>query len=376
MRQRAESKRRAASGVWTAAIILAAACAPRVPVHYQRHVDLARHSVEEQDYAAAAEHWARAAHVAETEADRQEALFRRAALLRKTGDENGYWSIIQALADSPGPRQARAAYELARRAFETEPDRGSLELEQVVVRFQSSAHAESALNRLTSVLPLDARNRLLTRLQPLIRDQNLHEYVLILLARNAEQRGDRPRALQLYTQASSRYPYPKGQYWDEAMLRRAVLLAEAGDRAAALQLLTYMLSHQETPLLFGSYTRRYAVARILSARLLLEHDWQGAYDKLLQLASVDEESRLADDAVWAAALLAKEHADVQQACAAASALGTHHPDSRYASCLGFVCPRHQLTQTCRSYVLHQRNKAQPLLDQVLEPLLRVPDDAP
>ena len=341
-----------------------------MPADYERHVDLAQRAVEGQRYRIAAEHWAKAATLAQTPNDRHEAVFRQASNLRKSGDEAKYWTLLGQLARSPGPRRARAAYELARRDYEAASSDNGAALERVLVAFPDSAHAKAALDLLLSKQSQETRYETLAHLEPQVRDAaTLHEYLQVSQARLAEQLGDDATAIRLYGATIERYPYPVGRYWDRALLRQAVLYARQGDRQSAIGALSYMVSHQESARLFGTYMRVYGPARLLWARLLVNDDWQAAHRALSELVEADDESRLIDDALWAAALLAKQNTATEQACADADQLRQRRPASRYVPCLNMVCATIQPESECRRYIKEKRSDAKAVLDLMLEPFI-------
>src|SRR5690606_42104483 len=126
--------------------------------------------------------------------------------------------------------------------------------------------------------PQRRRNARVAQLEPEARDAATpDQYRRVSQGRVGEQLGDDATAIRLYGATIERYPYPVGRYWDRALLRQAVLYARQGDRQSAIGALSYMVSHQESARLLGTYMRAYGPARLLWARLLVNDDWQAAH---------------------------------------------------------------------------------------------------
>jgi hypothetical protein len=333
------------------------ACAPRLPAQYVSHARAAQEATARGEHDEAAAQWAKAAEVSDTATDRDEALYRQATSTRRAGNQTEYERLLGTLAQRSGSRQERAAYDLALMRLTEAPERGASAVRDVILRYPSSGLARGALDRWLATLNEERQLDTLTQLERLVTDPSLHEYVLLLLARRSAASGDATRALVTYQRLEHEHPYPHGHFWDEAMLEQATVLAVQGDQANAAQVLRRMLSFRERSAIVGSYERRYSDASLLLAYLSLSQDWRRAHELLSAFDEHHPNSRHTDDALWAAALLARDNGASALACHDAERLREVSPQSRYVRCLHHVCSEIQATTECRNYVVEKRNTA-------------------
>lgn len=338
-------------------LVCLTACAPRLPAHYVSHARAAQEAAARGEHANAAEEWAKAAKVADTPTDRDEALYRQATSARRAGQQAEHQRLLETLAERPGSRRERAAYDLALLQLAEAPERGASEVRDVIIRYPSSGLARGALDRWLATLPLTQQLATLAQLEKRITDPSLHEYILLLQARRSTAAGDANRALVSYRRLEHEHPYPHGHFWDEAMIEQATVLAAQGDQANAAQVLRRMLSFRERSAIVGSYERRYADASLLLAFLSLSQDWRRAHELLSAFDDHHPSSRHKDDALWAAALLARDKGASELACHDAETLREVSPHSRYTPCLHHVCGAVEATEECRNYVVEKRNTA-------------------
>lgn len=341
-------------------------CAPQLPADYVAHADAARAATARRDHIGAAQAWAEAAKVAELETDRQEAVYRQATSAQRAGRAEEARTLLQQLATTPGPRQERAAYDLALSALDRDPKNGREHVRLLLSKFPASGLARGALDRLLATLSVEERIATLQSLAASVRDPNLRERVLFLLAQNQEAHGDPRAASSTYGQLLEEYPYPLGRYWDEATLRQAMIHLASEQAPQAIALLEQMLSKREQSAIVGSYERRYADATLLLAYALLDADWHRARELLRKFLVEDPSSRHRDDAAWVVALLSRDRDDAKVACMDAKALKALLPDSRYAECLGLVCTELASSEQCRPYIETERNTPRASLEVVLK----------
>ena len=376
----------AVDGKWSLWLTLVLGCAPTIPADYARYEAVAEAATARRDHGSAAAAWANAAAVAETETDRQEAVYRQATSALRAGDTATHQRLLTSLAQSPGSRRERAVYDLATAEFNRDPPSGRVALRAAILEFPSSGLARAALERWVGSLDVQERSAALAALLPKIDDPALRERILVLRAHSFEAIGDTEQALQVYEQQVAEFPYPRGRYWDESLLRISVLHYRRGDVSRAVATLESMLSFRERATIVGSYERRYADATLLLAYHLLRDvpspdtsastpahvGWARAYGLLRRFPSEHPDSRHQDDALWAALLLSNAQQLKEQTCDAAATLIAGWPDSRYSPCAVHYCPAAKAEGTCRPYVISGRNSARATLEIVLRKVLEPP----
>lgn len=322
---------------------------------------------------AAAEQWRLASAFADLEHVRDEAIYRQATSLGRAGRHEESAAILRKLAADPGSRQERAAYDLATAALLATPsDDGSL-LEATLQQFPSSGVARGAMDRWLRRLKPSERLVVLDRLATKITERTLYERVLLQRARALQALGRFPEAVEAYTRLVEAYPYPAGQYWDEALLHKATVQAHLGLRRDAITTIEHLLSHREVASIAGTYERRYAVAKLMLARLWAPEDWQKAHALLREFPTQHDVSRELDEALWAAALLARDHADDQRACEDIELLRKVDPSSRYAACGAALCSTAgpMTTSRCHDYVVNTRSNFDEVVLRATAPYSRV-----
>lgn len=348
---------------------LGLACAPRMPAAYVRHSDAAEAHTAKGKHVEAAREWARAANSADRTTDRDEALYREASSYRRAGELDEARERWSMLARRAGRRQERAAYDLALETLARDPEVGARSVRETLVAFPSSGLARGALDRWLGAIPDSQRASALAGLWDDVHDPALREYILYRRAQTARAHGEIDEALAAFRQLEVEHPYPHGRYWDEALLQQAVLLWGQNKLSEAKAPLERMLSHREQSTIVGSYERRYADASLFLAFLDLESNWRTAQARLRRFAADYPDSRYRDEALWAAALLARDRQEPALACDAAAALRETSAASRYAACTPLVCPGAPPEGTCRQYVAESRNTAEATLRTTLRPLL-------
>ncbi len=353
-------------------VCLGLSCAPRMPAEYVRHADAAEAATRERRHRDAAREWGKAANVAETDADRQEARYREATSSLRAGDGGEYRRRLTSLSQQAGPRQERAAYDLALNTLRHDPAAGGPMVHATIVKYANSGLARGALDRWLATIPESGRAAALSQLYSEVTDADLREYILLLQARNYTAAGRHDQALTVYVRLEHDHGYPYGRFWDEAMLEQAMLLFTNGDHSRAIATLERMLSFREESTIVGSYERRYSDATLLLVYIELDQDWQKARDHLHRFPSQYPTSRWRDDALWASALLARDNNATEQACVDAALLRQSSPTSRYVACLHHVCPSLAPSSECRSYVVEQRNTASATLRAALPGALGAP----
>lgn len=357
---------------WVVLLALLTHCAPQIPPEYARHEGAAEAATARGDHASAAAQYAKAAEVADTEVDRSEALYRQATSALRAGDARQHERILTALSRTPGSRRERAVYDLATSEFARDPVSGARALRAAIVAYPASGLAKGALDRLLASSTPERRVATLSELSAQVSAPELRERILVLQARALEASGHTDDALRVYERQVRDFPYPRGQYWDESLLRQAVIWLSKGDRVNASKVLEHLLSFREQATVVGSYDRHYAEATLLLAYVWLDERWTQAYTLLHEFPERHPDSRKRDEAVWAALLLAQAHGRADSACDDAALLSTRFEESRYAPCVTEFCPSVTSSGTCRSYVLRDRGSARASLEAALADVLATP----
>jgi tetratricopeptide (TPR) repeat protein len=346
-------------------VLLVAACAPTLPPRYLKARAAAERAYAHGRYDEAARHWLEAADTAERRYDRHDARYRAAASLRRARRYDEAQAIYAALAREPGAgeRKARVDFDSATLAIERGAgERGYALLEQAILRHPASGVARASVARYVDWLRerggtpavlrwLDATERKLSGTE-------LAESLSFARAKELERSGQPEAARDAYLRTAERFPYPRGDYWDDALFHASQLEERLGRYQAAIDHLRRMLAEREFSHLQGSYQRpRFAPAQYRIAELYRDRlgDPLGARREFHRVFSEHDTSVLRDDALWNEALLAARTGDSNATCGVLSLLGRELPDSRYVACAPLLCPAipPKRGPECRSYLKRQ-----------------------
>lgn len=348
--------------VWLATFFAGlAACGPSLPKDFERARSEAVRAYAHGRYEAAAGHWARAAELADSNYHRNEAWYRQAASLSRAGrHEEASATLGHLLAEAPkSDRAPRAAYDRADLEIDHgDPEEGHRMLERIIHRYPRSSSAQGALHRhlqrLEQTSGRDAMRAYLERSMPKLDRTPLAEQAHYTYARVLEADGQTRAARDRYVYVADRFGYPKGRYWDDALLAASKAEEKLGDYRAAVRVLRRMLTEREPSHLQGSYERpRYSEAQYRIAELYRDHlsDPAKARREFRRLWDRHETSLLRDDAKWNEARLASEAGDERGACRALQALRKAYPESRYVPCAHHLCSDAKRSdRDCRSYI--------------------------
>ncbi|MGC4092106.1 MAG: tetratricopeptide repeat protein [Polyangiaceae bacterium] len=342
-----------------AVLCFACGCARSLPARFTAARDAAEAAYAQGDYRGAARHWHDATAQAPSPRERNEASYREAASLERAGDEPGADAIYAQLERGSGERAERAAYARAEMAERRTAKTDALvDLRGAIVRFPNSGLARTAAARYLAreearsgpTEALLATERLLAD----VRGSELEETLGYFRAKRLEQLERSDAARSAYLELATRFPYPFGAFWDEALLAAARLDLAAGRPREALQSLERLLRERESSHLNGSYERvGYAEARFLRARILRDElgDARAARSEFRRVWNDHPTSRLRDDALFEEALTALASGDASAACAPAKLLTANEHESRFAGCASELCPGlKQAAADCRPYI--------------------------
>jgi len=225
-------------------------------------------------------------------------------------------------------------------------------------RHPASGLARPALRRLVASFGEGEGHLLRSRLEALggpLDGTPISEDLAHALAHSLATDGHLERALARFLAAAEAHPYPRGALWDDALWYAAEMELRLGQPRLAIAHLDRMLAAREPALGNGSYERpRYGEARFRIAEIWRDvvgdrRRAQATFDRLYR---EHRTSRLRDEALYGAALIAHESGDEPGACRRVEALVRELPASRYAPCARHVCRTAPALEarTCSPYV--------------------------
>jgi len=349
---------------WMAILCIALGCASSPPPGYVKTEAAAQRAYVHGRYEEAARRWLEAAQLAELERDRHEATYRAAASLARAGKTDQAQSLYRKVArDRGGERAARAAFELANlKLTQGKTVEGHRLLVQAIRTHPNSGLASRALQKLVDWWKTEGSwasvtahlDELIATLDGTELAERLHYAYAGALVNQGRLRAARDRYLYL----ARRFPYPRGALWDDSLWHASELEERLGDYTAAVAHLERMLAEREPTGSPGSYERpRYDDAQFRIGVLFRDriHDPERAIAAFLKLYRLHPNSVLRDDALWAAALVARSSGQRGQGCEILRTLVDDLPESRFAPCAKTACPDLQTSThgRCHGYIRRQ-----------------------
>jgi tetratricopeptide (TPR) repeat protein len=342
-------------------LLAALSCGSPPPAAYSRQTRAAQALAREGRHYEAARGYERAATLADKPRDADEARYRAADAYARAGDLARAEALYRTLAAraGPGDRQSRAEFALADLLEQSgRVEAAHEQLARAIRRHPSSGVARGALGRHLDYLRERGGSALvLSYLADESRasgQSELAETLAYRRARELDTSGRAAEARDAYLSCASRFPYPIGAYWDDALLRAARKELELGAPTRAIAHLQRMLAEQETASIAGSYERaRYAEAQLELGRIYRDvlHDAASARRELRKVWQLHPHSPLVDDALFQEALVARGAGDQPGSCSALAILVQARPDSRYAPCAHLLCPAlAPMASACRDYI--------------------------
>lgn len=282
-----------------------------------------------------------AAERASSDAQRDEAFYRRALLGRRGEAPLQTVERLRAFAREH-PRADRAPRALldAARILEREgkPDEARDTYDEVVTKYPRSSGALSAAERVAALTPGDtsaAWQKLVERNRERELDAGLRYHWALSL-----EEADPRTALRQHEEVARRDPLPMGRFSDEALLHAARLRRRLGDIEGALQTLEALLASRGHSMMVGSYERSsFAEARFLEAEILRDDARRisEAESTFLRLANDHPTSRWSDDALFQAATIAHHEQRASAACKWMKRLSSEHAESVLRVCEPLFC---------------------------------------
>lgn len=309
--------------------------------------------------------------------DRDEGFFMEARMRGLAGARAEALALYDALVKlSPdGPRRVRAELAAAELALERSSAEGERRLEALVTAHPDHNLGQVAALRLVSLADerggVEARLARLDELTAKVpsgpRGVVLGESLAYHRARALRDAGRREEARDAFVACARKYPYPKGNYADDALFSAAELERELGRPREAITLLRELLAPRESSHTMGSYERpRFSAAQELIAHTLRAlGDRAGARRELHQLYVAHPTSTRRDDALWWEAKLFVDDKLERDACAVLTTLVREFPQSRYVPCAPTLCPALEAEvsrgpegkRACHDYLLREEGAA-------------------
>lgn len=339
-----------------------AACAPARGEGYVTAFTAGQRSLRAGRFDEAARHFAEAAQKAERVKDRDEAIFLQGRALERAGRVADARAVYQALLKEPGPRSARAEFELARLEIDHgDAAKGKELLFQAVRRHPTHGLARNALKQLAEDAASEggeeARLAWLTKRGAELKGTALEQLIEYEVAHALARLDRKTEARDAFLATAARHPYPFGAYTDDALWNAALLEEELGRPEQAIAHLRALLASREVSTQMGSYERpRYSEAQLKIATIYRDglKDRAAARRELRKLYTDHKTSTLRDDALWAEAVMLYQDKEQSEACSVVKRLVDELPDSRYARCARAVCPSAPEPKlACAGYILRE-----------------------
>ena len=370
---RGASRAEARLGTNAVALLLTTAsligCASSASNDYRRALAESRRASSAGLSAEAAEGYARAAKVATKDRDRDHAALLSALERAHSGDVAQGLRELDALAKRVPSTQVseEAAYKAADLRRKTGSKAEALAaMEAFVVAHPGNPLALPALGHVLRAEEGDAPDpqagaargkALLARLAEKVPEPTAAgQRIAYDRAARTEPRDARTQA---YLALASRYPYPKGAYWDDSLFAAANLEVESGRPREAIAILSKLLVERETSEIIGTYQRpKFTPAKLRIAEIQAEnlHDREAARKTYHELYTTFTTSDRRDDALFSEAKLFREDHREDDACAVLRTLASEFPDSRYVPCAVATCPhverpkKSRAPGTCHAYL--------------------------
>ena len=354
-----------------AILALTTACAPNRGATFPRAFAEAERAETAGLYAEAAKKYDDAARAAKLARDRDHARYLAGIMmLRDRNVRDGVARLDQvASASPPSEDSAEAAYRAAEARIESgdaaEAERGWRDMAEVLFRFPAHGIAHSAVRRILLDKDVkDGKRASLEYLDHLLRgplgQSDLAELLSYEAAERMAETGDTERAHDAFLAVATRWPYPFGALWDNALYRASEMDDALGRYAHAIVDLERMIREHESTSLVGSYTRPKMSPGLFRIGVLYGfrmHDHARARAAFQRLHDEFATSKLRPDALWLEARLWDEDGNATSACDTLARLTTEFPDSRYVPCAIEKCPavkranKSKAPTSCHPYLL-------------------------
>ena len=316
--------------------LLAVACVRGEDTPYTRAVSAGERAETAGRFRDAQSSYDRAIIVAERTVDREHAEKLAITMQAKAGDVQGAAKRLREVASAKPEKStaSHALFELARIEEKTgDPVAAHATYEEILHRFPNSALSRRALHHVLLDVEEEggpqATLSYLDSVSERLSTTILAEPVAYQRALRLEALGQKNNARRAYLDVAARWPYPKGDLFDNALVHASAIAEEEGDYASAVADLERLLSTREVADLIGTYQRPeytralWHLAEIHRDRL---HDDARARATFHRLYADFKSSPRRDDALFEEARLSEDP------CPVLDTLVDHFPNSRYVAC--------------------------------------------
>ncbi len=349
-----------------AASIVLVACGHAPASQYQIAFATGERAEGSGRYAEAAHDFDDAARLAPNAREKNHAEYAAAQVLIRGGDRSTGASKLRAIANlsPPDEHSGEAAYEIANIEIEENDANAWIDLEKAMTTFPNEGDAHRALERLAIHIEEasgpKAAIEWLEKIAPSFEHTELVQAVAWETAKRIEASGDLTDARARYVAIATRWPYPRGAYWDNSLFRASAIDEKNGHFDDAIALLEQMLHQREEASVLGSYERpMYEPAAWHIAEIYRDdlHDSAKAAAAFHRVYAEFTTSLKRDDALWEEAKIFRNQNDTSSACSRLSTLVNHFPDSRYVPCITTQCSdvtrptKSKAPNECPAYVL-------------------------
>ncbi len=329
------------------ALSAALGCGSPAPPGYGREQGLAKRARDAGSHRQAALSYERAARLAGSPRDAEEARYLAAASYARAGAIAEATALYRKLAAGGESTKhgAGSTFALARLELSAGDEAiGQKQLASAIHRYPGSALARRALTDHVAYLRETAGFASVLAYLDGERDKlgssELGETLDYVRARELDRAGQTASARDAYLACARRFPYPLGAYWDDALYRAAETELRLGTPQQALAHLRRLLAEQEAASIVGSYERpRYAAGQFKIAEIYRDvlQDNPRARREFRRVWEQHPQSSLVDDALFEEALLARSEGDTSAPCAPLRILLQERANSRYAACAHLLC---------------------------------------
>ena len=286
-------------------------------------------------------------------------------MLARAGSLREATERLDAIAAAIPPTEdaASAAYKAAEIRVLQDDAAGFRGMEAILQRFPDHGVARPALYRVLrhkdETESKEASLKYLRALATTLGQTELGEELAYQAALRMADLGQNESARAAFVAVATRWPYPHGALFDDALWRASELDEKLGRFADAVKDLERMLDEREIAHFSGSYERpRFGASMMRIAVLYRDRlkDREKAREGFHRLYTDFTTSPLRDDALWREAELWREEGDTGTACDRLATLAKDFPDSRYVPCAAKHCPRvaraekSTAPKTCHAYI--------------------------
>jgi len=295
--------------------------------------------------------------------DRQYSAYLSAMEFVAAGDLAQGAARLDAITQAGGEMAAQARYDVILLHMRTNEPEVPAELDDLVRRWPNHGVAYPALQARLRI----ARDKggeaavlgYLYALAPAVAKTDSAERVAYDIAESLVAMGRTQEARDAFVDVATKYPYPKGVYFDDSLYRASELDEQLGKPDVAVADLRRMLAELESSTLPGTYIRPrfpdagWRIATLLRDKLGDKKKAAAAFADYVDMFPNDVRR---DDALWQQAKLLRDLGDQDGSCSALSRLVRIAPDSRYVPCATLRCPtlsrpdKSEAPKTCHGYV--------------------------